>query len=341
MDNDFLSDVQHSGNNVNEEVKIQEENQNVTKRRPDKLNETELFDALKLESGYIYTMSTSGILNKSTLYVLLDSDKYIFMGGHAPWVSPVVKLGGRSSGSNLGLFLLRYKIKTQEDVQRAKKELLEKKPLIGIKNQNLLKTVEKKIQDVYNENQVLPYILGGAFLYLANHDSDDQLKKIQGLQTYWLGMPDDIASKIIDTYDNHVLTVMKGSKDRSSAINKIIISRGRKLPWWDYFSFPIKKSTLVLNKKECKDLDIKFLINVAKQQKLFIVDQREGLQRLCNQLSRKEAKNFLIIWRGFVDKSIQFLKEKKNVQITDHNRFDEGIQQYLLLNGLKSILNIL
>jgi len=164
------------------------------------------------------------------VFALVDSDKYRFLGAtQTPIGSPFVKLGK-------GWFLLRTKIRSLDDVDKAIAEMKEKNPTV---KSEALQELRTKLTDVYHQNQVLSYALGGAFEDLANIDSDSREEKVRQLQKLY-GVTEDTANLILQQFENH-LTKIK-SKSRADAL-KIVKqqTKGKKVrvPWWIETKFPI------------------------------------------------------------------------------------------------------
>ena len=194
--------------------------------------------------------SDFGKTGKDVVFALLDPDKYQFLGARkTPLGSATIKL-------RKGYFLLRSKIQQANDVDRAMIDVQTK--LSGLLPE-YFNQVREQLETVYEENRVLPYVLGGAFGVLVEAElkepnvTDAQQQEL--LKTRW-HIGNDVADLIVKQFKLHVQKVMnqttvtksradalKVIKTRASALEAMrvsgIVPKGSKIPWWTVLNFPV------------------------------------------------------------------------------------------------------
>jgi len=190
---------------------------------------------------------------KDVVFAVLDPDKYNFLGAKkSPIGSATVWLGK-------GLFVPRAKIRTQQDVDAAAEDFRKKSK---DKDPRVYEAVRQQLQTALEENQILPYILGGAFLTLAEQETKQpgvtppELSLL--IQNKW-HIPESEANRVISQWQSHVQNVMQQSarnNTRQGAVKTIlsrakvmeamrvsgVVPRGSRVPWWDFrfLDFPVR-----------------------------------------------------------------------------------------------------
>ncbi len=192
-----------------------------------------------------------GATAKDVVFAAMDPDKYQFLGARK---SP---LGSMTGKLGKGYFALRHAIRTPADVEQAVKDL---HALVPTATASYLDAAREVLQRMYQENQVLPYVLGGAFGQLANQSlragpdaAVPREQQVALLRTGW-GLDEPTTQALLAQWDRHLAAVQEQHKYTPVQALKLIargaqsletmrssgqVARGTRAPWWTATQFPV------------------------------------------------------------------------------------------------------
>jgi len=155
-----------------------------------------------------------GLAASQVTYAVVDPLKNTFLGlrGPASVGGPYVRL---SSGAK-AKFLLRSHLQTPADVQAVGESLR------SLLTPDQLEAKAAELRQIQQENQILPAVLGGAFLFLANQEQEGKLPAgiQQELQTRW-GLTPVLTQQLLTAYQTHLQNLEAKSKTRQAAVRTL------------------------------------------------------------------------------------------------------------------------